>query len=731
MNTKNVLSTLVVSLLFLAGHGLFASKPAHWTVSSQAEFLKGDFDGVSVTSDGKLVLAPELTLALETGEALIHSAVSDSIGNIYFGTGSNGKIFRLPPRGQGGEWTDLEENSVFGLAVDSQNRLFAATGPEGKIYKVDAQGNAVEFFDPKEKYIWDLAIDRSGNLFVGTGPKGIIYKVDSQGEGTEFYDSKETHIVSLGWDLDGNLLAGTAPSGILYRISNSGSVFALYDSAMNELKATSTDRYGNIFAVGLSGGSTEAAATATVSSTSTGKTTSTTEESAVTVEGGTSGQKLEVYKISKDGLVEIVYSADKALAYDLQVQSDGTLLIATGEKGRILAVNTQKFLKLLSQAPDEQVTQLIAAGQTTYAAASNLGKVYQLSTKVARKGVYESDVLDAKVVSTWGKARWQVVNPSGTAPALFTRSGNTNHPDGTWSDWAGPYSDAEGSDIQSPASRYLQWKVEFTSDGEEIPLTSEANALESVSLSYLQRNVAPVISKLIVHAPGSAFVENPVASAPGGAPLGGPGSSYATSLPSSVRALASGTVIPPRKVYIPGARSFAWTASDANGDDLLFTIYYRSKGENSWKVLESDYPKAYYTLDGTSVPDGIYTFRVVASDHPSNPSDLALTGEIKSKEFVVSNSIPAIEVGSPQVEGEKAKVRVTVKTGTSRVYQLEYSVDSKKWQIAYPTDGIADSRQEDYDLELSGLTRGEHVVSIRVVDSVGTVGTGKATFQVR
>ena len=45
------------------------------------------------------------------------------------------------------------------------------------------------------------------------------------------------------------------------------------------------------------------------------------------------------------------------------------------------------------------------------------------------------------------------------AVTLFTRSGNTEKPDDTWTDWAGPYDRSEGQAIQSPAARFVQWKA--------------------------------------------------------------------------------------------------------------------------------------------------------------------------------------------------------------------------------------------------------------------------------
>lgn len=230
---------------------LQAIQPASWTISTQGEFVKGDLKGVSLTSDGTLVLAPEFQQVLDTEESLIYAAIIDRSGTVYLGTGNNGKIFQVTPSGQGREWAKLKESGVYALAVDTQNRLYAGTSPNGRIYRFDNQGQPAVFFDPQEKYIWSLTADFQNNLFAGTGPKGIIYKVNPSGEGSVYYDSKETHIVSLKWDLNRNLLAGGAPGALLFRISPTGKPFVLYDSPLEEIKAIEVDRYGNIYVAAL------------------------------------------------------------------------------------------------------------------------------------------------------------------------------------------------------------------------------------------------------------------------------------------------------------------------------------------------------------------------------------------------------------------------------------------------------------------------------------------------
>lgn len=724
---------LFAGLFLLCTALLWASHPQRKTTSTFDEFLEGEAQGMSITSDGRLVLAPEFSQILDTEEAFIYSAVSNRAGTLFVGTGNNGKIFRITPTGEGKEWSKLGESGIYALAVDSSNRVYAGTGPEGKVYRLNGEGESELFYEPGEKYIWDLAFDPNDNLYVATGPKGIVYKVNPDGTAQPFYDSEETHIVSLEWDLDGNLLAGTAPGGLLIRISPAGKPFVLLDSSLEEMKAIAVDRIGNVFAAALSGGpkpGTESAGSSTESSTGS---SDKTEESTVETAGNSKGAKLEVIRVGKDNLTEKLYASDDQLVFSMIARNDGNVLLATGNKGRILSVSPQGFITVLIDSEEEQVTQLIESGGKTYVFTSNLGKVFEVAAARREKGVFESDVLDAALTSRWGVIEWAVgETTSPESIQLFTRSGNTENPDRTWSDWSAPYSRSSGEQVNSPAARFLQWKVEIAPGARGGGLLSENNALEYVSVTYLQQNAAPKLSKLTVHAPGVAFIKLPQVSSSGGVQPGGPDGAHALSLPKEIRELETPRVRPPqRKSYIPGARSFSWEASDPNEDDLVYSVFYRREGERDWKVMLEETTEEEITIDGVSYPDGTYSIKVVVSDRLSNPKALAREDQLVSKSFIIANTAPTISWQDPQVSGRNATLSFSAQTGASPLYQVEYSIDGGDWAVVFAQDGITDQQQESFEVQLEDLATGSRTVRVRAVDLVGNLGTSLKTFQVQ
>ena len=128
-----------------------------WETSGRTELLKGDARGVSISDTGRLMLAPNLTEVFNTEQAFVWSSEVDSRGNVFLGTGHDGKIYRVSPDGRGALFYDAAELDVTALAAARDGSIYAGTSPDGKVYRINAEGQAEVFFDPADKYIWSLA----------------------------------------------------------------------------------------------------------------------------------------------------------------------------------------------------------------------------------------------------------------------------------------------------------------------------------------------------------------------------------------------------------------------------------------------------------------------------------------------------------------------------------------------------------------------------------------------
>src|SRR5215467_3495664 len=99
MRKNNLLFCLTILLIITTK--TLAGEPIIWEMSSRTELLKGEARGVSITDTGIVTLAPAVSEVFNTEQAYIWSTAADSSGNVYLGTGHDGKLFRVTPDGKG------------------------------------------------------------------------------------------------------------------------------------------------------------------------------------------------------------------------------------------------------------------------------------------------------------------------------------------------------------------------------------------------------------------------------------------------------------------------------------------------------------------------------------------------------------------------------------------------------------------------------------------------------
>src|SRR5688500_318807 len=247
---KRLLAAVAVLAAAAVAH---AALPTFWQVSTEAEFLQGDVENLSIDSYGRLTLGPGTDTVYEASAPFLWTMISAPDGAAFVGSGNEGQCHRIDATGKGTMFFNAEERELHAIAAAPGGGIYAATSPEGKIYKVDAAGKGTVFFDPEDKDIWSLAVDRAGNVYAGTGDKGIIYKIGADGRGVPFYQTKATHVMSLAFDREGRLLAGTESPGRVFQIDASGKPFVLLDSPYNEIRTLRVDANGNIYAAAVSG----------------------------------------------------------------------------------------------------------------------------------------------------------------------------------------------------------------------------------------------------------------------------------------------------------------------------------------------------------------------------------------------------------------------------------------------------------------------------------------------
>ena len=715
MINKLILLALLLSLTIAA----FAADATVWSLGSRADVLRGDARNVSIDSSGNITLAPRLTEIYKTEQPYIWSTASDASGSIYLGTGGDGKIFKVTSSGTGALFADLNELNVSALAFAS-GTLFAATSPDGKVYKIDSAGTASVYFEPKEKYIWSLAPLSDGSLAVGTGENGRIYKVraaNASPESSILYDTSETHITSLAVDRQGNLIAGTDSGGSVLKFGSDGKPFALLDSPLREIHQLALGPDGSIYALAI-GESAAASAPAAPTPAATPETKAAASDKAAPPSAPAQPQKSRydlggarsaVYRILPDGGSEILWASTTVTAFSIHAHRTGTgVLIGTGDKGRIYNIANDGRDTLVLQTDADQISTIRAVGTDIYATSSNQGRLFRFGATPAAEGVYESSVIDARSTATWGRLWWR----SNGNVTFQTRSGNTGSANETWSAWA-DVTGTGGGHVTSPQARYLQWRAVLKS-GVTVPVLSEAN------VAFLPRNIAPEVLSVTILPTNVGLIANPTpAIDPNIESSGLPPSAFGVTI----------APVQPRRVYQRGARSFQWTADDRNGDRLVYDVYYKEAADASYKLLKQNLAETFAAIDGLSLADGRYTVKVVAKDAPANPASNTLAGERISEPFDIDNTQPIVTAGAPQISGDRARITFLAADRGSYIARAEYSINGGEWQTIFADDGISDSPNESYTVNLSAQTPGEYSITLRVFDASGNAGNARGTVK--
>lgn len=746
----------LVSLALLLAVPLAATQVKIFQAQSQAAFLAGTLDGVSVDPLGRLELAPRVERLTALSEPFLLTAAVHPDGWVL-GTGNAGKVLLVDRRGKVTELFAAPEPEVFAVWADPDGTVYAGTSPGGKVYRIPrrAQGKtpaapgAEVFFDPGETYIWALARGADGALLVATGTQGKLFRVDGKGKGSVLYDSDDTHVRSLVALPGGDVLMGTAGEGLILRLGKDGQVRTLYDAQQPEVVALAATPDGTCYAAvvaseaslldlskpptgapgsaGGQGGGQQAQGQEAARS-GEGQATVT-----VTVEGegetpappagrrSGAGPRSEVLRIAPAGVVEKLWTFDDETVYSLLWQA-GSLWVGTGLEGKLFRWDGSEML-LVKDVDERQVVALLPGEPGPAFATTNASALYRVTAGRERRGTYTSAPLDAGQVARFGTFRWRGEAAPGSAVRFSFRSGVSAEPDRTWSPWSEPRAGEELPLAELPLGRYVQWRAELTATGERGSGGTDGGGgggessprLYGAELSYRQENLRPRIDNLGALEAGQILVPanfNPSSQV------------YEPAHPNR-EGIFTGLEPAPdeggravKPLWKQGYRSLRWAASDPNDDKLSYSLAFRPSDEERWMPMVEDLTDNYYSFDATVLPDGVYRFRLTASDRPANDPASTLSAEQVTDPVVIDHTPPALA----GVERQGGALRATVTDALSPIREAVYSVDAGEWKPARAADGLLDGERETVLID-PAAEKGGHMVLLRVTDAAYNVVT--------
>jgi hypothetical protein len=685
---------------------------------SAQQFLTGTFEGISVDPLGALRLADRADRVAALDEPFLLAAAAHPRGWVV-GTGNAGRVLLVDRSGKTSVLFQASEPEVFAVWSDADGTVFAGTSPQGKVYRI-ANGKSEVWFEPGETYIWGIQRAADGSLLVGTGTQGRLYKVTGKGAGKVFYDSDDTHVRALQVLASGDVLLGTAGEGLVLRVDSSGRARTLYDSDKPEIVGFAVAPDGTAYTAALQ---SEAGLVGQAEAQSRGgkgeKSDSVEKEDGkdeaqavvtVTAEGenpaaspAAHGQRSEVLRIAASGVVESLWSFDNETVYALSWQR-GRLWVGTGLDGKLYSLQDGRMI-LEKDVDERQIVALAADEPGPAFATTNAAALYRLVAGQERKGTYTSVPLDAGQVARFGVFRWSG-EETGSVKLSF-RSGVSAEPDRTWSPWSAAKAGREISLADLPPGRYAQWRAELASAGDGTPRITETE------LSYRQENLAPKITRFAPLEPGQILVPsnfNP------GNQIYEPAHPARDGIFTTLQAADEDGDARWKPLWKKGYRTLRWEASDPNGDALRYALEFRPESGSAWMAMTKDVDEDHYGFDETALPDGIYRFRLLASDAKANADGGSLETEEISEPVVIDSAPPRLAA----IHRDGARLRVELEDALSPMREAVVSVDGGEWRPALAEDGLLDGRRETLVVE---RPPGAKLLLARITDAANNVVT--------
>ena len=447
------------------------------------KYRDGKFSKIHLTTSDALVesvIAPDAGQPFKN-EHIFAMAIDNSNQLLAAVSGDDCRLLRFDRKWNSNTiFQQADVNYIFAIAIDSAGNIYLGTGPEGKIYRLDPSGNnPTLIYDSREKNIMSLEIGRDGYIYAGSDQKGIVYKINPDNlKVTVLFDSEQTEITSMLMDAGGDLYVA-ATSADMPKISpKSNAISAAVSAGRPETASKKQSAEEPKGSVTLN----------IANSAKKGGTSQTTGEEQPK-RGKPTKDASYIYKIDPQGFVTYIFK-EKAVFFSIAMQNE-KLLLGTGNNAQLFSIDPTTEEKSVTYEDKQaaQITAMTALGDDVYLGTSNPPKLIKLKRSFADKGTYISDLIDAQQPSKWGKLQIDAEIPAGCKVLLSAHSGNVKDPnDPTFSAWTEPVNITDPTQLTCPTGRFCQYKLTLeTEDGNETPI------IRQVSLAHVIPNLPPKV----------------------------------------------------------------------------------------------------------------------------------------------------------------------------------------------------------------------------------------------
>ncbi len=387
---------------------------------------------------------------------------------------------------------------IFAIVTDSAGNIYLGTGPQGKVYQLDPQGREAKLlYDSLDNNMLSLSVGPDGFVYAGSDERGLVYKIDPRTKtATVLYDSDQPEVTAL-------LLAAGSISGQgdLYAAATSARIVDSAERFASQMPMAGRPEVPSQKPESASDGGRKLQ----IANTKRADDAEAAKRPPPVSRPTRPGQASYVYRITKDGFVTDIFT-ETAVLFCLAEQ-DGKLLVGAGNDGQLFAVDpvSEQQAIIYKDEQASQITAVAVAGNDLYLGTANPAKLIKIGKNFASEGTYTSDLIDAGQPAKWGKLQIEADVPRGCKVTVASRSGNVKDVnDPTFSSWTDLVEVTEPIQLCCPLGRFCQYKLVLQSErGRASPVVREIAVASAVP------NLAPKVKSVGVNrveAPGKTGV---------------------------------------------------------------------------------------------------------------------------------------------------------------------------------------------------------------------------------
>lgn len=674
IDNKNIALKFFTTLIIftITAMQIYAVMPQMYGSDKRGFFDNGSYEGVMLTEQGALMLAPALQSfgsisgkhvwkLYETLDGTMYAAISGTEAALYKFTkeDTNFTVFNI----------DTNAAAFTAVIADKNGNVYAATGPSAQLYKYDSKGNILWVKSLDDLYIWDMKFDSNNNLYLAAGGNSArVLKVTPDGNIAQVLKTEEQHAMSLYYDLKKDTLyIGTAGRGLVLALNLKTLEYnVLYDTAESEVHTITMDNIGNIYFG-----------------------TATREPSFLIlpslIDMDRMGQREQnrafrnsLYKADTNGTVQRLFFLNQNLIFALSSDRENNIYFITGDNADIYRIGANDgLLSYIGGLKNKTLSTFAATDNGLYFAIAGTGEVYKMGHSYSKTGTFISDSIDMKLLSKYGVFTYLANMPTNTTVMIAARTGNVARVDKTWSEFQ---TIGEDGKISAPEGRFLQFKVTMTTKD-----TNTTPIITSLGFSYVENNLPPDV-------------------------LNGQLVTYYNQQSES-----NDTVKSPQ--LSENEAMLWWRGNDPNGDELIYDVEYRIRGEKNYRKLASNITTSFLKFNAHRLPSGIYDFKITASDRLDNAKEDALTKTLEVLNVKYDNEPPEVKDFKVEDTTGGKIIKFTVEDNLSLLKAVRYSTLTSDWTYLKPDDGIVDSMKESFTVKIED--KNITSITIEVTDMMG------------